>query len=273
MEGLIAHPLSNARHVSVMVDGAPSRSTCECLSQLEVHQLYVGGEVVYPEGLFGGLEPLWVPLPKLPIWDTESTCKPTQLQVTLPRTTWGDIPKAIPQWSSTPISSLHSVTGCPSDIATGPGMVEEIEELLSSTMLKMPGQPSTHTSPRRPPTVAPNNPAANGEGIPSDLGETITVYLKQLPCSPQESLQVGTANVMAHSSHSPTPVSGTPERDSSHTPFQLQANSITLPDNVLHLQEEMNNAMVHLLTIRASIDACQWRIMSWDRGHTLPEWN
>ena len=67
---------------------------------------------------------------------------------------------------------------------------------------------------------------------------------------------------MAHSSHSPTPTPGTPERDSSPTPFQSQVNSITLPDNVLHLQEEMNDAMVHLLTIRASIDAHWQRIMS-----------
>ena len=70
------------------------------------------------------------------------------------------------------------------------------------------------------------------------------------------------ANVMAHSSCSPNPTLGTLERDSSPTPFQLQANSMTLPDDVLHLQEEMNYTMVHLLTIRASIDACQQRIMS-----------
>ena len=48
--------LSNARHISVLVDGAPSRSACGCLSQLEVHQLlYSGGVVIYPEGLNGGL--------------------------------------------------------------------------------------------------------------------------------------------------------------------------------------------------------------------------
>ena len=70
------------------------------------------------------------------------------------------------------------------------------------------------------------------------------------------------ANIMAHSSHSPSPMPGTPERDSSPTPFQSQANSITLPDNVLHLQEEMNEAKVHLLNIRALVDAHQQRIIS-----------
>ena len=54
----------------------------------------------------------------------------------------------------------------------------------------------------------------------------------------------------------------TPERNSSPIPLQLQATSITLLDDVLHLQEEMNNVMVHLLTLRASVDACQWRLIS-----------
>ena len=60
----------------------------------------------------------------------------------------------------------------------------------------------------------------------------------------------------------PSPTLGIPERESSPTPFQMQANSITLPDDVLHLQEEMNAAMVHLLTIRASVDAHCQRIIS-----------
>ena len=140
-----------------MVDGASSLSVCGCLSQLEVCQLlHMGSEVVYPECLNVGLEPLWVHLPKLPIWDTESTCEPTQLQVTLPRTTWGDITKAFPQWSLMPISSPHSVTKYPSDIATGPSMMEEIEGILSCTMLDTSGQPSVHISPRRPAPMASN---------------------------------------------------------------------------------------------------------------------
>ena len=135
--------------ISILIDGAPSRSTCGHLSQLEIYQLLqLGCEVVYTEGLNGGLEPVQIPHPKLPIWEAEYTCEDTQLQITLPKTTWGDIPKAFPQWLSTLIYSLHSVTECPSEITTGPSMMEEIEELLSCTMLKMPGQPSTHTSPR-----------------------------------------------------------------------------------------------------------------------------
>ena len=81
-------PLSNTSHLSIMVDGAPSRSACRCLSHLGVHKLLqFGSKVVYLEGLNGGLEPLWVPLPKQLIWDAESTSGPAVLQVNLPRTT------------------------------------------------------------------------------------------------------------------------------------------------------------------------------------------
>ena len=70
------------------------------------------------------------------------------------------------------------------------------------------------------------------------------------------------ADITAHSSHPPSTMPGIPESDTSPTPFQSQANSINLSDDVLHLQEEMNDAMVHLLTARASTDACHWRIIS-----------
>ena len=49
-------PLSTTRHISTMFDGAPSSSACGHLSHLEVHKLLqCGVEVVYPEGLNGGL--------------------------------------------------------------------------------------------------------------------------------------------------------------------------------------------------------------------------
>ena len=172
--------------------------------------------MVYLEGLNGGLEPLWVPLPKLPIWEAEAT----GLQITLPRTTQGDPPKAIPLWSLMPVSSLHSVTECLSEIVTSPSMTQEIEDLLSNPMFEMPGEPSTCTSPRRSPLAAPNNPVASREEVPPDPGETLPGHLNQLPPSPHVSSQVGTA----HSSCSPSSTPGMPERDTILTPFPSQAN-------------------------------------------------
>ena len=83
--------------------------------------------------------------------------------------------------------------------------------------------------------MAPNTPAASKEKAPSNLGEIILVYPKQSPPSPQESSQVGMDDVMAHSSCSLSPTLGTPERNSMPCPPESQANSITLPDDVLHL--------------------------------------
>ena len=184
----------------------------------------------------------------------------------------GDSLKAIPLWSLMPVSSPHSVTECPSERVTGPSMTQEIEDLLSNPMFKMPGKPSMHTSHRRPPLVAPINPVASRGEVPPDPGETLPGYLWQPPPSPHGSSQVGVADVTAHSSCSPMP--GMLERDTRPTPFQSQANSISLWNDVLHLQEEMNDAMVHLLTARASIDAhCQRIISETEVSHCQNEIN
>ena len=74
-----------------------------------------GGDI--PRGLNGGLEPVQVTLPKLPLWEMGSTSEDTQLQITLPRTTKEDFSGSspsmvidtsflptlhyrVPQWSS-----------------------------------------------------------------------------------------------------------------------------------------------------------------------------
>ena len=124
-------PLFMAWHISTMIDGTPSRSACGHLSHLEVCKLLqCGVEVVYQEGLNGGLKLLQVSLPKLPIWDLDSHAEPAHepmlLQINLPR--------IIPQWSLTPISSPHSVTECPSNMVSHLSMTMEIEELLSIPM-------------------------------------------------------------------------------------------------------------------------------------------
>ena len=52
-------PLSNEGQISAMVEGAPCKSVCRHLQQLDIHRLLqYGDQVVYPEGLNGGLEPV-----------------------------------------------------------------------------------------------------------------------------------------------------------------------------------------------------------------------
>ena len=56
-EGTLHVPLSNEGHISTMVDGVLSRSTCGHLHQLEVHKLLQSrDQVVCPKGLKWGLE-------------------------------------------------------------------------------------------------------------------------------------------------------------------------------------------------------------------------
>ena len=94
--------------------------------------------------------------------------------------------------------------------------------------------------------------------------------MKQPAPSPHGSSQVDTANITAHSSHSLSHT--TLERDTNPTPFPLLANSINLLDNVLHLQEEMNNVMVYLLSTRAAIDTYhQWVISETEVSHCQNE--
>ena len=112
---------------------------------------------------------------------------------------------ATSQQLSMPISSPHSVTECLSDTVTRPSMEEEVEKLLSSTLSNTPEQSFAPVSPRRPPPMVPNTPAASKEEAPPNLGEIIPVYLKQPPPSPHESSQAGIVNITAHSSCSSSP--------------------------------------------------------------------
>ena len=57
-----------------------------------------------------------VTLPKLPLWEMGSTSKDTRLRITLPSTTQGDSLEAVPLQSLTLVSSLHSITECPSKV-------------------------------------------------------------------------------------------------------------------------------------------------------------
>ena len=230
-------------------------------SQLEVCKLlHSGGVVIYPGGLNGGLEPVQVTLLKLPLWEMGSTNKDMWLWITFPRTTQEDSLEAVPLQLSTLVSSPHSVTECPSKVVTDPSLTEEIADLLSNPMFEMPGESSTCNSPiqwlrrREPP-----NP-----------GEVLQGYLKQPPPSPHGSSQVDTANIRAHSSCSL--LHGTLERDTSPTPLLLLANSINLSNDVLHLQEEMNDPMVNLLSARATIDMhCKWVLSETEVGHCQNE--
>ena len=165
----------------VHLTGAPADAfTCHEVCKL----LQCGSEVVYPERLNGGLEPIWVSLPTQSVRDAESTNEPAMLQINLPSTTHRGMTTSASQQSSMPISSPHSVTECLRDTVTRPSMEEEVEKLLSGSLSNTPEQSFAPSSPGRPPSMVPNTPAASKDKAPPDLGEIIPVYQRQPPPSP-----------------------------------------------------------------------------------------
>ena len=166
----------------------------------------------------------------------------------------GGLPGSSPSMSLTLVFSLHSVAECPSEVVTGPSLREVITDLLLNPMFKTPENSSIHNS---------LHSMAKKEGTPNP-GEALQGYLKQPP--PHGYSQVDTA----HSCQSPSP--STLERGTNLTPLASLANSVNLLVDVLHLQEEMNSAMVHLLSARATMDMChQWVISETEISHCQNE--
>ena len=97
-----------------------------------------------PRGPEPGLQTYPGSPPKQSGWDAESTDELAMLQINLPRTACGDMTMATSQWSSTPITSPHSLTECPSDTVTRFSMGEEVEKLLSGALSNTPEVSCTH---------------------------------------------------------------------------------------------------------------------------------
>ena len=131
-------PLSNEGHISVMIDGVvPSRSTCRHLHKLEVCKLLqCGDQVVCPNGMNGGLEPVLLSLPKLPIWNMDTLSRPVHkpllLQVDLSHVMHGDQMPITPGpcRASTPHSSSCLAMECPSETANCTSMAAKLQELF-----------------------------------------------------------------------------------------------------------------------------------------------
>ena len=152
-EGTLHIPLSNEGHIGTMIDQVLCRSTCGHLYQLEVHKLLqCGDQVVNPKGLNGDLEPIWITLLELPVWDMGTLGKPVHepllLQVDLSSIRLrGQMPiMPAPHRASTTPSSPHSAMECPSKTATCPSMATELQELLSQAMLDTSSPASVDTT-------------------------------------------------------------------------------------------------------------------------------
>ena len=153
-------PLSKKGHLSTMTDGVPSRNTCGHLCQLEVCQLLqCGDQVVYPEGLNGGLKPVLTFLTASPQGMNmlgTPTHKPSFLPVDLSCITLGDhAPK-----DTSSQESGNSTPKRPISMALEARM-EESSKLVASPQASLQAalpddtEPIGHSSPITPMSEAP----------------------------------------------------------------------------------------------------------------------
>ena len=230
-----------------MVDGAPHKSVCGHLFHLEVSQLLQWqDQVVYPEGLKGGLEPMWTLLSRSLVQGVDMLGKtayePAFLLVDLPHASPGVLRArdSTSHGTSTPTSPHHSVEDL-SKTNSQISMTAEVQELLSCALLGTSSQASGNSMPRRPTIVAlGTKPCAREEDSPVPA------------TTPQASSQAATPNDTVPTNQVPMATSA-PTTPPMQTPSR--ADTGALPDEVVLLQWEMNRAMGHLLIIRASIDA------------------
>ena len=170
--------------------------------------------------------------------------------------------------TSTPPSSPHSAMEYPSSTANCPSMAAELHELLSWVMLDTSSPASGGTPPRRTTSVALGDTLTSR--VEDPLGSKGPVLAAPKPVATYQlvSPQADMLEDTVPSSHS-SPTTLAPETSKvASVPTILASKTSTrddtgaLPDEVLHLQGEMNTAMGQLFMTRASMDACHRKWVS-----------
>ena len=205
-----------------------------------------------------------VTLPKLPLWEMGSTSEDTQLQITTSQNHPGGLPRSSPSMVidtgflptlhyRVPQQGSHQSQSDRWRLQTSyqtPCLKCQGIPLLAIPPIQWPRRRVTPQSRRGTPglpeatTSLPSWVFTGGYGQPH--GSFLLIPLTQYP---REGHQPDSSCIML-------------------------ANSINLSVDVLYLQEEMNSAMVHLLSARATMDMCyQWVIWETEIGHHQNEIN
>ena len=246
-------PLSKEGYLSVMISGTPSRNMCGCLCQLEVCQLLqCGDQVMYPKGLNGGLEPVLTSLTASLAQGMNMlgapTCEPSFLPVDPSEVTLGDhaLKASAPHRTSTLSSPPHLAMECLPKADSHISMTAEVQDLLVHAILETYSQESGDSTPKRPTSVV--------------LEARMEDFSKQVATSHQVSLWAALSDDSEPIGHS-SPMTPVPEASEvasipATPPSKTSTGDDTdaLPEEVLHLQGEMNRIMGQLLTTRVSMD-------------------
>ena len=231
-----------------MIDGAPSRSMCRHLHQLEVYKLLqCGDQVLYPKGLNGGLELVLTSVSESLVQGMNMLGKPAH------ETSPGSHQETQYAWGLSSPQNLN--TNFPSHYGMSPkagshiSMTTEVQELLYHVILDTSSQALEDSIPKRPTFVALWAP-------PSTTAEDSS---KPAAASTQASPWVAMPDNTMPVSQTPK-VANTPATPPTRTPGTDMG---TFPKEVILLQGEMNRAVVCLLMTRVSIDT-HWRKQVWD---------
>ena len=177
-------PLSSYGHISIMMDGAPSRSTCRHLSQLAVCQLLQSEiQVVYPEGLNECLVPVVTSLPGSLFHGTNALNNdPTLLQVDLSQFTGEECKSkaSIPGRNSTSTSPTQLTMAHPPKVESYISMTTKVSELLLWATLDTSSQASANSTPKRPVSAglgAPLSPRPEDSSKPVDTSSQVSLQV------------------------------------------------------------------------------------------------
>ena len=235
-------PLSQEGHLSAMIGGAPSRNTCRHLCQLEVHQfLQHGDQMVYPNGLNGGLEPVLTSLTASLAQGMNilgaPTHEPSFLPVDLsPGHTRGPCTWCLssPQNPNTvfPFPSGHGMSAWKDSHIS---MTAEVQDLLSHAILDTSIQEFGDSTLKRPTSTAL-------EAKREDSSKPVATF-------PQESLWAASPDDTMPIDHSSTTPPDLEAPSAASIPAIWPSKTSTgmtwapSPKRYLHLQGEMNRIM------------------------------
>ena len=177
-------PLSSIDHISVMIDGTPSKCACRCLSQLEVCQLLQSEtQVVYPEGLNGCLVPIVTSLPaSLAHGSNALNDEPTLLQVDFSQFTGEECESKapIPSRASASTSPAHLAMAHPPKAENHISMTTEVNELLLQAALDTSSQALGSSTLKRPVSAAlgaPLSPRQEDSSKPVDTSSQASPWV------------------------------------------------------------------------------------------------
>ena len=230
--------------VSYLREG--EETPCGLISQLKVCQfLATGPQVIYPVGLNGHDETIITTLPELLASSVSHTASEhLYLGIDIPSPPVEEPDQKIPPLGK--VSTILIASPHKSPPKSEGSMTTEVSNLLSQAALEASSYESEYSSPRRlTPAVVLMTPPQKPEGQLWPVDTSSQMSIEEAEASLEDILT------------SISPIAAV-----------SRTGSVSPPEDIMELQTSANKALDHLLTTRASIDACRWTAM-WELNIAL----